>query len=286
MNMIKYSLLIFFLFGQVAAAAQPASPALPDNLAISRLDCGTIRVNRGAWFSDTMTYAGQSFPLVESCYLIRHGEEYLLWDTGLRLEYLGASLNDTDPISDTLKASVLTQLADGRLDPARITRIGISHYHPDHTGQLKDFPHATLLIGKGDWDVIAAEPTPKGHIFRRGDFDHWISGGGDVSSVSGDLDIFGDGSVIMLSTRGHTPGHSSLLVRLRDKGNVILSGDAVHRIRNYEEELSPVFNVDRADTLASIDRLKKLVETLDATFIIQHEPKHVGKVSAFPEWTD
>jgi glyoxylase-like metal-dependent hydrolase (beta-lactamase superfamily II) len=158
--------------------------------------------------------------------------------------------------------------------------VAISHYHGDHAGQAASFPDATLLIGKGDWDVLTdAKPNPTANPAN---FTRWISGGGKVEPVSGDKDIFGDGSVIMLNTPGHTPGHHSLLVKLAEKGNVLITGDLAHFRENYDSNGVPTFNTNRADTLASLDRFKQLAKNLQATVIIQHDARDIEKLPAFP----
>ena len=97
-----------------------------------------------------------------------------------------------------------------------------------------------------------------------------------------DKDVFGDGSVRILDTPGHTPGHHSLLVRLKEKGNVLLTGDLAHFRENYDSNGVPVFNTNRADTLASLDRFKQTAKNLNATVIIQHDPRDIEKLPAFP----
>jgi len=94
--------------------------------------------------------------------------------------------------------------------------------------------------------------------------------------------VFGDGSVIMLRTPGHTPGHSSLLVKLAQMGPVILSGDVVHFRENYDTDGVPTFNFDRAQTVASIERIKGIVKSQKATLIIQHDARDVEKLPVFP----
>jgi glyoxylase-like metal-dependent hydrolase (beta-lactamase superfamily II) len=165
------------------------------------------------------------------------------------------------------------------VQPDQVKFVGISHFHADHTGQLAPFKNATLLIGKGDWDGINATP-PMGGANVNG-FKEWLSEKRKVEPQSADKDVFGDGSVVMLRTPGHTPGHSSLLVRLKDKP-VILVGDAVHFHENYEHEGVPGFNYDRAQTIASIQRIKQIEKNLKATVIIQHDPRDIGKLPAFP----
>jgi N-acyl homoserine lactone hydrolase len=113
-------------------------------------------------------------------------------------------------------------------------------------------------------------------------FTHWISGGGKVEPVRLDQDVFGDGTVVMLNTPGHTPGHHALLVKLKDMGPVILSGDMAHFRENYDQDGVPSFNTDRSQTIASIERIKQLAKNLKATVIVQHDARDVGKLPAFP----
>ena len=254
-------------------------------LAMTRLDCGTIQVNDLNVFSDTDAYIGQKKTLVDGCYLVRHGDEYLLWDTGLPASLKGAALSDKGSMSATLNKTLDEQLKVLGIDKAKIKLVGISHYHFDHTGQLPEFAHAKLLIGKGDWDAVsAARPAPG---INAAPFKSWIDGpAANVDMVSGDRDVFGDGSVIMLATPGHTPGHHSLLVRLANKGAVLLTGDAAHFTANYNNDIVPSFNTDRADTLASLQRIKALAKNDKATVIIQHDPGDVAKLPAFPAFAD
>ena len=121
---------------------------------------------------------------------------------------------------------------------------------------------------------------PQGVNFKP--FEHWIKGEGKVEPLPNDKDVFGDGSVIMLNTPGHTPGHHSLLVKLPQMGAVLISGDLVHFRENYDTNGVPWFNHDRAQTLASLDRVKKIVANIKATVIIQHDARDVDKLPAFP----
>lgn len=254
-------------------------------LALARLDCGTIQVNNLNVFSDTDAYVGQNKTLVDGCYLVRHGDEYLLWDTGLPASLKGAPLSGKGSMSATLNKTIDEQLDVLGVDKTKIKTVGISHYHFDHTGQLPEFTHAKLLIGKGDWEAVsAASPAPG---INAAPFKSWIEGPADnVETVSGDKDVFGDNSVIMLNTPGHTPGHHSLLVRLANKGNVLLTGDVAHFTANYKNDIVPSFNTNRADTLASLQRIKALAKNDKATVIIQHEPDDVSKLPAFPAFAD
>ena len=251
-------------------APSPGAAQTPPTITLTRLDCGTnaAPTDVSARFSDTYAYNGLKVQLAFSCYLIRHGDDYMVWDTG----------NPAGTTPTAPKTSLVDLLAQLNVKLAQVKYVGISHYHGDHTGQVSSFPQSTLLIGKGDWDVLT-EPKSSG---MAGPFANWLTGGGKVEPVPADKDVFGDGSVIMLGMPGHTPGHHSLLVKLKDMGNVLISGDLSHFHENYESNGVPTFNTDRAASLASIDRFKKIAANLKATVIIQHDARDVGKLPAFP----
>ncbi|WP_194954193.1 N-acyl homoserine lactonase family protein [Sphingopyxis solisilvae] len=280
--------MIWKAIASAAAALALATPALAQDkpaaaakVSLTRLDCGTVRVNRLNAFSDTEAYPGQSRDLTVGCYLIRHGDQLMLWDLGLPTALKGAAFTTTGDMSATVRRSLVEQLADLGIKPDDIDVVGVSHFHFDHIAQLPDFPAAKLYIGKSDWDVLTQNPPPA--FVDPTPFAHWISGGGQVEPVARDKDIFGDGRVVMLDMPGHTPGHHTLLVRLAGMGPVLLSGDQAHFQENYDSEGVPTFNTNRADTLASFGRFKGLAKNLGATVILQHEPRDIGKLPPFPK---
>ncbi|OYY91477.1 MAG: MBL fold metallo-hydrolase [Sphingomonas sp. 28-66-16] len=272
--------LVLLIAGTVLSGvcAYAASGQTPVPIKLWRLDCGTTNVSDLNQFSDVRAYTGKSMALTASCYLIKHGDSYMLWDTGLPAALKGAKIDPKAPIGATVTKTVVEQLAELGLKPDQIAMVGISHYHFDHIGQAADFPGATLMIGKGDFDALTtkapgADPTP---------LKNWFGGTGKAVAVAGDKDIFGDGSVTMIDTPGHTPGHHALLVRLASGTTYLLTGDLAHFRENYDSDGVPGFNTNRADTLASLARFKGLAKNLKATVIIQHEPRDIAKLPAFP----
>jgi len=252
-----------------------AAPALAADVSLLRMaDCGTpqapTRINDR--FSDTYAYGDKTVQFVFSCYLIKHGDDYMLWDTGHAM---------TAP-NVAPKVSLVDYLAKIDIKPDQIKYVGISHFHADHTGQIASFPKATLLIGAREWDAISSPNPPPGANVKP--FESWIKGESKVEPQTLDKDVFGDGTVIMLRTPGHTPGHSSLLVKLSGMGPVIITGDAAHFRENFETDGVPSFNYDRAQTVASIERLKKIAANLKATVIIQHDARDIEKLPVFPEF--
>src|SRR6201992_3497164 len=255
------------LLAGIAAPAQAAP-----ELSLPRFDCGTPQAPTAVneRFSDTYAYGDLKLQFVFSCYLIKHGDDYMLWDTGHAM---------TAP-NVAPKVSLVDYLAKIDVKPDQIKYVGISHFHADHTGQVSSFPKATLLIGAREWDAITSPKPPEGANVKP--FESWIKGETKVEPQAIDKDVFGDGTVIMLRTPGHTPGHSSLLVKLPQMGPVIITGDAVHFHENYDSDGVPAFNYDRAQTAASIERLKKIAASLKGKVIIQHDARDVDMLPAFP----
>lgn len=264
-----FALLTLLCMAGIASAKAVEPVAGP--IKLWRLDCGTLDVDLAA-FSDTGLYAGERRTLAASCYLIRNGNRFLLWDTGLDGALAG---KPTDHEGSRLGERLVPQLARIGVMPEDVTFVGISHYHYDHTGQAADFPNATLLIGKDDFEIVNSREELK---LR---FVPWLEAGAKVEELASDKDVFGDGKVTIVMLPGHTPGHSALLVKLAS-GPVLLSGDQYHFAEQVANRGVPSFNFDRADTLASHDRFDRLAKNLRARVIIQHEPRDIAKLPAFP----
>jgi len=260
------------------AAAWPAFAQAPAEVSLTRFDCsssaGPADIGR---FSDTMAQEGKKLQLTASCYLIRHADHYLLWDTGYPAAAAGAPPGDR-----TVKVTLVEQLAQLKIKPEQINYVGISHYHGDHTGQAASFPQATLLIGQGDWDVLKG-PTPSGTT-NAAPLKHWLDGAGKAEPVAKDKDVFGDGTVVMLDMPGHTPGHQALQLRLSQAGAVLLSGDLYHSREARRLRRVPKVNVDRAATLASMDRFEAIAPRSHARVVIQHDPRDVALLPHFPAY--
>ncbi|WP_241127089.1 N-acyl homoserine lactonase family protein [Novosphingobium terrae] len=257
----------------LAGSAPAAEPA---TVTLERLDCGTVFVPDLDFLSDSFRFSGQSRMVAVSCYLIREGARWFLWDTGLPLSRLGAGKLSVGGGKAQLRRSLIDQLKDRGIDPHTITLVGLSHDHSDHSGQAASFPWATLMIGAEDMAVVRG--TGAAFNLDRAEFAPWTQGGGKVDEVTGDRDVFGDGKVIMLATPGHTPGHHSLLVRLAS-GPVILTGDLWHFREQREVHGVPKINTSRAETLASMDRIEQVAANLHARMVIGHEMRDVDEAA-------
>ena len=242
---------------------------------MTRLDCGHAEFkDMNGFFSDTPgVYPPGPGRVTDSCYLIRHGDQQMVWDTGFAAETKGKPL-ERGPMTAGIDRTLADQLDELGVKPEDVDVVGISHMHGDHTGQAAQFTNARLVIGKQDFELLGTEPDDF--------FKAWRGSGKPVTLASGDVDIFGDGSVVALHLPGHTPDHLALLLQ-PEVGPVLLSGDLYHSTISREKRSVPPFNTDRAQTLASMDKFEALAKARKAKVVIQHEPNDIAKLPAFPE---
>ncbi|MCW6510035.1 N-acyl homoserine lactonase family protein [Lichenifustis flavocetrariae] len=259
------------------------SPSPRPLVKLWRLDCGSFDAPTDD-FSDLFAHTGQQSAYVDSCYLVRHGTDLLLWDTGLPRALIGHRADPFLPIRMTLIRSVVAQLAALGLQPSDVSIVAISHNHSDHTGQAADFPSARLLMARVDFEALRQTPAP--FFTDPGALSPWLAGGAKQELVSGDHDVFGDGTVVMVALPGHTAGNHGLLVRLAHHGPVLISGDALHSPSQLTTRAMPPSNLSRADSLASIDRIIGIVRDAHAALVIEHDPGSVAKLPAFPQAAD
>ncbi len=279
LNNLTLSVLLSLIFILPARAEESA-------LRLYTFNCGDIKVLDLNVMDDTDSYAGQTKDLSDSCYLIQHRNEYMLWDTGLPTALIGKTEEErkNGAFLPSLQTPLVELLAGIDVKPENIKKIGISHVHFDHIGQAANFKGANLLIGEKDYNLLfSGETAAEG--FDKAPLENWAAGT-SVTKVSGDYDVFGDGSVIMLSMPGHTPGHSSLQVNLKNSGTIILSGDLYHFHENMENGRLPDFNTSREETLASFAKMKEKIDETKARFIIQHDPEDFKSMPTPPAYLD
>jgi glyoxylase-like metal-dependent hydrolase (beta-lactamase superfamily II) len=268
------------------SAASPATAAA-DTIASTRLyamDCGRIQFKDMGMFSDTGEYDGKEGRLVDPCFLVRHSKGDLLWDTGLgdALVKTAGGITSASGIHLQVDRTLVDQLQAIGLKPADIEFVAFSHLHFDHTGNAKLFPKATWLLEKRELDWALSEPTPLG-VDPKTFAGHKKS---RLQLLPLDYDVFGDGSVKILRAPGHTPGHRILMLTLSKTGTVILSGDLYHTHDNFKQARVPAVNTERADTLASFERVEHLIRNTKARFIIQHAPEDFEALPKFPAYLD
>ena len=210
--------------------------------------------------------------LVVPCYIIDHPRGTLLWDGGLPSAIANISGWQRDPetgvqvrMQQTLQSQLLEM--DLGFDLTSINLAAFSHIHYDHVGVANELTNAKWLVQRGDYEVVAKggtvpayDPALLAEIKKR-----------PTQVLDGDYDVFGDGKVRLISATGHTPGHQVLYVELADFGPLMLSGDLYHFRLSRDRRRVPMFNVDKNQTLAAMDKVEALVAETGATFWIEHD---------------
>lgn len=279
-SLIHRSALGLFLFLLArTAAADPVT-----SVRLYALDCGRIDFKDMGFFSDTGEYDGKPGSVADTCFVIQHPKGVLVWDTGLP-DKIAETKGGVDPVPGihvSVEKTMASQLEGIGLKPADVTYLAFSHFHFDHTGNANAFGGSTWILNKAELAWATATPAPTGAM---PDTFSAIKTA-KTQMIDGDHDVFGDGSVRILRAPGHTPGHQVLLVKLKKAGAIVLSGDLWHLRENRSQSRVPMVNTERADTLASMQRIEKIIANTKAKLIIQHDPqdfKALTKAPAFLE---
>lgn len=266
-----------------APLSRSQAPAAVERL--YAIDCGENRTpDLSPW--TTPADKGKPYVFANNCYLLKHAKGWMLWDSGHPDRY--ASIPEGVPNQRRTSIAFLRKplsqsLREIGVGPADITYFAMSHSHADHTGNANLFAHATVFMQQAEYDA-AFGPEPQRHGFNPGTYDRLRTA--HVVQLHGDHDVFGDGSVVIKSTPGHTPGHQSLFVRLPRSAPVLLGGDFVHLRANWEAMRVPSINDDREQSLASMQRMDQFLKQTGARLWINHDFEQAQTVPKAPAYIE
>ena len=265
----------------------PATAGFAEKL--YRLDCGHSLANdESVWTPGENV--GRSIEFSSTCWLIKRGSEWVLWDTGVPQ----STMNDPKGWSTLpklivyhLDKSITGQLAEIGLKTSDITYVAISHTHGDHIGNVGLFPNSTVLMQRTEYTWISSPDGPNENVNQLMALARKLMGTPkQLQLLDGDTDVFGDGSVTLIATPGHTPGHQSLLVHLKNSGFIILSGDVVHSEDNFARNIVPSLNTDKAASIASMARVRQMMATYQAKLFINHDKAQSDTLKLLPAFYD
>jgi len=265
----------------VAAPLRAADPAAA--IRLYALDCGHASFKDSGFFSDTGEYDGKPAAVAVPCFLIRHPKGTLLWDTGLS-DKIAESPNgvENEGAHMNMARTLASQLKELGLSAGDVTYMAFSHLHFDHTSNANAFASSTWILNGTDLKWALGTPTP--FAVDPASFSAYSEAKNQM--IDGDHDVFRDGTVRILRAPGHTPGHQVLLLQLSKSGTVILSGDLYHLRDNRKFRRIPTFNSSRAETLASIDRIERIIKNRKARLVVQHDPNDFAALPKFPAYLE
>jgi glyoxylase-like metal-dependent hydrolase (beta-lactamase superfamily II) len=272
----------------VVAAMALAMPAIaqrratpPKSVRLYVFDCGSIKgLDPAIFHFKKEELAGVDF--IVPCYLIAHPKGTLMWDVGVIPD--SAFKADGAPVTQgisTVTKPLLPQLAAVGYTPADITYLGLSHYHSDHTANANSFAGSTWLVHQTERDTMFAEK-PAG-IIQQGSFNE-LKNTKTIILKNEDYDVFGDGTVIIKYTPGHTPGHQVLFLKLKKTGPVLVAGDLYHYPEERNSGKTPTFEFNAEQSLASRAAIEDFLKKSKAQLWIEHDAITFNKLKKAPEY--
>ena len=246
------------------------------------INCGENHTNDVSRWTPGVN-VGKPHVFSNHCYLIKHAQGLMLWDSGNpdRLAALPKGLtNPAGTITAFMKKPLAESLKEIGVAPADIKHFAMSHGHGDHSGNANLFTSSTLYIQRAEYAaVFGSEPQKFGFI--PANFEKIRANPAMI--INGDYDVFGDGSVVIKPAPGHTPGHQVLLVRLPKTGPVLLSGDMVHLQYSWNYRVVPSFNFDVQQSMQTIDSMKAFAAQSGAQLWINHDLEQHAKIPKAPQ---
>ena len=252
----------------------PASPAMAQTgaqgLKLYVLPCGTLSniVSLAAYDLENEPVART---MSVTCALVVHPRGTLLWDTGVgdnNPERPSRWVPGPKPLKDLL--------SDIGYTPDRITYLALSHGHSDHTGNANDYAGATWLVQKAEYDSMFGAKANTNPYKALKD--------AKTVSLTGDHDVFGDGTVMLKSTPGHSPGHQVLFVKLAKTAPVVLSGDLYHYAAERTLDRMPPREREQGQTKASRAALDEFMKKTGAQLWITHDIIEDAKLRKSPSY--
>ena len=231
------------------------------------LNGGSIFVKKLEAFSQDTTYTGQTKQFSDAYYVISHPKGNLMWDAGLPEQLVVPEpYNEPSGVFAIQRADSLeNQLKTIGFNINDFKYFAMSHSHFDHTGHANYMKDATWLVQENEYNSIAGDTLKQKNPA--------IEALKNVQKLNGDLDVFGDGTVVIKYMPGHTIGHQVLYIEVAglDKP-VLLTGDLYHFEENRTNKGVPSFNYNVKQTLESMDKFEAFAKEKNADVFIQHSP--------------
>jgi len=273
-----------------AAEAPAAAPQRPPGLAplpkvssprLYVIDCGTLVYNRPEDYQLTRSQVADTNMAVP-CYLVIHPKGILLFDTGLSDRLVGRPLwENVDGGYGQIRFNTLRgALADIGVAPSDITYLALSHWHWDHVGNANDYAGSIWLTQKAELEVMFGKDANPAYLPLYSALAH-----SRKEVFVGDHDVFGDGTVILKFTPGHTPGHQALYVKLARTGGVVLSGDLWHYAEERTLHRMPK-EEETTGTPQSRESMERFLKETHAQLWIGHSTTVFRDLVKSPGWYD
>ena len=262
-------------------AQKKAAPV--KSLRVYLFDCGLIKGENPIEYGLNKGEV-KNADMVVPCYLIVHPKGTLMWDVGVIPD---SAFKGNEPVTrsddgDTVSSPrpLLPQLAALGYPPENITYIAFSHYHFDHTANANAFAGSTWLVHAAERDAMFAASPEHQAAYNR------LRNSKTVILPNTDYDVFGDGTVIIKYTPGHTPGHQVLALKLPKTGPVLIAGDLWHYAAERTASRAPGGEANQQQTLASRAAMEAYLKQSGAQLWIEHDPETFHRLKKAPDYIE
>jgi glyoxylase-like metal-dependent hydrolase (beta-lactamase superfamily II) len=238
--------------------------------------------NSLGWFTQGNEY--DDYPskiLANPVFLVEHPKGRLIWDVGLDDKLADRNPEDIDSSATMVSLvheKLIDQLKTMNLTPDSIDYLITSHTHFDHVGNANYFINSAWVITKKEYEWAMSDEKKSDSSF----YDSLRNS--QTIQFEDKHDVFNDETVVIYSTPGHTPGHTSLYIKLEKSQSILLSGDLYHFNEQREFKRVPKFNTDVQQTLNSMEKFENLAEKLNAKVIIPHEMNDYLELPKYPKY--
>lgn len=247
------------------------------------MPCGFLEIDSKLFFPNLEK--GEQLIIPVPSYLITHPKGNIVFDTGVHCQAIDDPIGRLGEIANMLVSrtkpgeEIITQLAQFKLTPDDISYVINSHFHFDHAGGNEFFTKSTILVQKNEMAATKDPELRKKALFDPKDYDHPLN----YQEVTGEHDIFGDGTLVLFPTHGHTPGHQSLRIGITKGTDIVLTADACYTKANMDQDLLPSVAVDEAEMYRSLGTLRDLRDKQGATIIYGHDLQQWQEIPHAPE---
>lgn len=273
----------------ILAGCAPIWKPVPMVERVYVIECGENHVKDLSRWTPGVN-VGKAHVFADHCYLVKHWKGWMLWDSGNPDRYAampnGFTSAPNAPITAYMKKPLAESLKELGVAPEHIKHFAMSHSHGDHSGNANLIfasDSTTVYMQRAEYAALSGgEPQKFG--FAPANFEKLRIA--RLQQIDGDYDVFGDGSVVIKSTPGHTPGHQSLFVRLPKRGPVLLSGDMVHLVYSWDNRVVPGFNFNVEQSGKSIDAMKAFLKENGGQIWVNHDKEQHALIPKAPMFVE
>ena len=226
-----------------------------------------------------MNQSNEDFEIPVPWYLIKHPKGDVVIDGGNAIEvainkheHWGSVIDAYDPTMNKSENCVDQAKSVGTniLDVKYLIQ---THLHLDHSGGIGRFPNAIHIVQRLEYDYAFNPDWFASPAYIRKDFDKPNINWKYLNDKKTDFfDLYGDGSIKIILTPGHSPGHQSILVKLSKSGNILLTIDAAYTLDHWENKCLPGLVTSSSQAAESVKKLRKIARENNALVVTGHDP--------------